>query len=81
LLNLEHLIPIGFGIRLATFFDAGNVYGFANDFDLADTREAAGVGVRWQSPFGPIRLDWGYNLDRRKGEKPSEFHFSVGSTF
>lgn len=81
LLNLEHVIPIGFGIRLATFFDAGNVYGFTKDFDPTDTREAAGVGMRWQSPFGPIRLDWGYNLDRRKGESPTEFHFSVGSTF
>ncbi len=81
LFNLEHIIPIGFGIRLATFFDAGNAYGFTKDFDPTDTREAAGVGVRWQSPFGPIRLDWGYNLDRQKGESPAEFHFSVGSTF
>jgi len=81
LLNLEHLIPIGFGIRLATFFDAGNVYGFTKDFDLSDTREAAGLGVRWQSPFGPIRLDWGFNLDRRKGESTNQFHFSVGSPF
>lgn len=81
LFNLEHIIPIGFGIRLATFFDAGNAYGFTKDFDPTDIREAAGVGVRWQSPFGPIRLDWGYNLDRQKGESPAEFHFSVGSTF
>ncbi|MBI4610696.1 MAG: outer membrane protein assembly factor BamA [Candidatus Rokubacteria bacterium] len=81
LLNLEHLVPVGFGIRLATFFDVGNVYGFTKDFDLTDTREAAGVGVRWQSPFGPIRLDWGFNLDRRKGESSNQFHFSVGSPF
>ncbi len=81
LLNLEYIVPVGFGIRLATFFDAGNVYGYTKDFDLTDTREAAGLGVRWQSPFGPIRLDWGYNLDRRKGESSNQFHFSVGSPF
>lgn len=81
LFNLEHIIPVGFGIRLATFFDAGNVYRSARDFDPTDTREAAGIGFRWQSPFGPIRLDWGYNLDRRKGESASELHFFVGSPF
>ncbi|MBI2554376.1 MAG: BamA/TamA family outer membrane protein [Candidatus Rokubacteria bacterium] len=81
LLNLEYIIPLFFGVRFATFFDAGNVYGFTTPFDLTDTREAAGVGVRWQSPFGPIRLDWGYNLDRRKGESASQIHFSVGSPF
>lgn len=81
LLNLEYIIPVAFGIRLATFFDVGNVYGFTRKFDLTDTREAIGVGVRWQSPFGPIRMDWGFNLDRQPGEKASQFHFSVGAPF
>ncbi|MFQ5827984.1 MAG: outer membrane protein assembly factor BamA, partial [Candidatus Methylomirabilia bacterium] len=81
LFNLEHIIPLPYGLRLASFFDVGNVYGFGKKVDLTDTREAAGVGVRWQSPFGPVRLDWGVNLDRRKGEDISQFHFSVGSPF
>jgi outer membrane protein insertion porin family len=81
LFNLEYLVPLFFGLRFATFFDAGNVYGFTKDFDLTDTREAAGVGLRWQSPFGPIRVDYGVNLDRRRGEAPTQFHFSVGSPF
>src|SRR3990170_1869360 len=81
LLNIEYLIPVIFGIRFATFFDAGNVYGFTKDFDLTDVRKAAGVGVRWQSPFGPVRLDWGFNLDRKSGEKASQIHFSVGAPF
>ncbi len=81
LLNIEYLIPVIFGIRFATFFDAGNVYGFTKDFDLTDVRKAAGVGVRWQSPFGPVRLDYGFNLDRKSGEKASQIHFSVGAPF
>ena len=81
LLNIEYLIPVIFGIRFAAFFDAGNVYGFTKDFDLTDVRKAAGVGVRWQSPFGPIRLDYGFNLDRKDGEKASQVHFSVGAPF
>jgi outer membrane protein insertion porin family len=79
--NLEYLIPLPFDIRVAGFFDIGNVYGFRTKFDLTDTREAAGAGVRWLSPFGPIRVDYGLNLDRRPGEKAGNIQFSVGSPF
>jgi len=79
--NAEYIIPLPFGIRLAGFFDIGNVYGFGTDFDVTDLRKAAGGGVRWQSPFGPIRVDYGFNLDRRDGEDPGAFHFSVGTPF
>jgi outer membrane protein insertion porin family len=79
--NAEYIIPLPFGIRLAGFFDIGNVYGFGTDFDLTDLKKAAGGGVRWQSPFGPIRLDYGFNLDRKAGEDVGAFHFSVGTPF
>ena len=74
-------MPLPFNFRMAGFFDIGNVYGFSTKFDLTDTREAAGAGIRWQSPFGPIRVDYGFNLDQRPGEKPGAFNFSVGSPF
>jgi outer membrane protein insertion porin family len=79
--NLEYIVPLVFNIRLAAFFDIGNVYGFGTKFDPTDTREAAGAGIRWNSPFGPIRVDYGINLDRRRGEDFGAFHFSVGSPF
>jgi len=79
--NLEYIIPLPFNFRAAAFFDIGNAYGFSTKFDLADTREAAGAGIRWQSPFGPIRVDYGINLDRRKGEDFGAIQFSVGSPF
>jgi outer membrane protein insertion porin family len=79
--NAEYLIPLPLNFRLAGFFDIGNVYGFKTKFDLTETREAAGGGVRWLSPFGPIRVDYGINLDRKKGEDFGALHFSVGSPF
>jgi outer membrane protein insertion porin family len=79
--NLEYIVPLPFGFRLAGFFDIGQVYGFGNDFDLAELRKAAGAGFRWQSPFGPIRVDYGINLDRKKGENFGALHFSVGTPF
>ncbi len=77
--NAEYLVPLPFGIRLAGFFDVGNVYGFGTRFDLGDLKKAVGGGVRWQSPFGPIRLDYGINPDRKPGEDFGAFHFSVGA--
>jgi outer membrane protein insertion porin family len=79
--NAEYIVPLPLNIRLAGFFDAGNVYGFGVKIDPTDLRYAAGAGVRWLSPFGPIRLDYGVNLDRRTGEDFGAFHFSVGSPF
>ena len=79
--NVEYIVPLPYGIRLAGFFDVGNVYGFGTKFDLTDLRYAAGGGFRWTSPFGPIRVDYGFNLDRRPGEPAGAFHFSVGSPF
>jgi outer membrane protein insertion porin family len=79
--NLEYLIPLPFDVRAGFFFDIGNVYGFGVKFNPLNTREAAGVTFRWNSPFGPIRLDYGINLDRKSGEKFGNFHFSAGSPF
>lgn len=81
LANLEYIVPLPFGLRAAAFFDIGNVYGFGTKFDPTNTREAGGAGVRWLSPFGPIRVDYGINLDRRKGEDFGALHFSVGAPF
>jgi len=79
--NVEYVIPLPFNIRLAGFMDVGNVYGFGTKFDLSDLRSDVGGGVRWLSPFGPLRLDYGVKLDRRKGEDFGAFQFSVGSPF
>jgi outer membrane protein insertion porin family len=79
--NAEYIVPLPYNLRVAGFFDIGNVYGFKTKFDITDTREAVGAGVRWQSPFGPIRVDYGINLDRRKGEDFGAIQFSVGSPF
>ncbi|MCB1998491.1 MAG: BamA/TamA family outer membrane protein [Burkholderiaceae bacterium] len=58
----------------AVFVDAGNA---ADDFGHLTPAVGAGVGVRWRSPVGPLKLDWAYGRDVRK----SRLHFSVGVTF
>jgi outer membrane protein insertion porin family len=62
------------------FFDYGQGFAKGEKMNL-DLRSAAGVEVRWISPFGPLRAAYGFNLEPRSGEKRSVFEFSVGSVF
>ena len=79
--NTEYIFPLVSDIKLkgVVFFDAGNSYDSFNNFGYL--RYTTGTGVRWISPVGPIRLEWGYNLDKKTGEKPSRFEFAFGSFF
>jgi outer membrane protein insertion porin family len=81
LFSAELLIPVFPRFRLVFFFDAGNAYGFGDSFDPTDLRLGAGGGFRFFSPLGPLRLELGYNLDRKSGEDAYQIHFAVGSPF
>ncbi len=83
IINNDLIIPISSEIKLngVLFFDYGEGYNSRKDINLLDLRRSAGVEVRWISPFGPLRAAYGYNLDRRPGEKKAVFEFSVGNLF
>ena len=59
----------------------------ASDLDFTDLRPAAGFGVRYRSPrIGPVRVDLGFNLDRRelvpgRPERRCVIHFLLGQAF
>ncbi len=67
------------GLKGALFCDVGK--GFDQFGDFLPVRIGAGPGIRWFSPFGPIRIDWGFNLDPKKGEKSNVLEFSVGTIY
>jgi outer membrane protein insertion porin family len=83
--TVEYQIPLFFGIKAAVFYDIGQVWGpdisAGTKIDLSDLRHGVGAGLRWNSPFGPIRVDYGIKLDQRKGESFGNFNFSAGSSF
>jgi len=58
----------------AVFFDAGNAF---NEWDTMKLKKGAGVGIRWYSIAGPIRLDFAQALD--EPGKPWRIHFTIGS--
>jgi len=79
--NFEYLFPLVTEQRVKglIFYDTGNAY---NDYiDLGDMRKAVGLGIRWFSPIGPLRLEWGYNLDPELDEKDSQWDFTIGTVF
>jgi len=76
--NTEVIFPLikDAGIKGVVFFDTGNAW---NDgYHLGDMRKTAGTGVRWYSPIGPLRLEWGYVLDKKTGEASSRWEFTMG---
>ena len=83
--TIEYQIPLFFGIKAAIFYDVGNVWGpdisAGSKIDPTDLRHGAGLGFRWNSPFGPIKVDYGIKLDQKKGESLGNFNFSAGSSF
>lgn len=67
--------------KIAGFFDAGSLTERFSDISRNTIRRSAGVGVRYFTPVGPIRLDYGFVLDKKPGEKGQRFHFSFGHFF
>jgi outer membrane protein insertion porin family len=68
----------GFGFVL--FSDAGNVW-IGRSILLDDLRASYGGGIRYGTPVGPLRIDYGQKIHRRPGESPGELHFNIGHTF
>ncbi|HEX2967032.1 MAG TPA: outer membrane protein assembly factor BamA [Syntrophorhabdaceae bacterium] len=78
--NFEYIFPIfkPAGLKGVLFFDAGHGFDRWSDFSLKTT---AGGGVRWFSPFGPIRLEFGINLNPKKDERKNAFEFAIGTQY
>ena len=68
-------------LRLSAFLDAGQVYGKDEKFSLGDLRYAAGVGVNWVSPFGPLRFSIAQPLNDRPSDKVQRLQFTFGTSF
>ncbi|HEX7572256.1 MAG TPA: BamA/TamA family outer membrane protein [Bacteroidota bacterium] len=84
-------------IWLVQFVDAGNVWGQMGDFRLNSVAIAAGIGIRYDTFFGPFRVDWGFRVynpaesDGRRwitqrqlfGQtfKEAIFHFGIGNAY
>jgi len=76
--NVEFIFPLlkDAGMRGVIFYDTGNAWEKGYHYD--DMRKTAGAGIRWYSPIGPFRLEWGHVLDRKTGESSDRWEFTIG---
>jgi outer membrane protein insertion porin family len=81
IVNQELRFPVWWKLGATTFFDIGNVYRKAGNFDVFDLRYSPGFGLRVQTPLVLLRLDVGLNLWARSGEPPRRFVFGIGQAF
>lgn len=74
--SLEYRYPVAKKVSLVAFVDTGYAWDKRDErrFDLSKMKAGFGVGIRFQSPIGPVRLDYGIGEQKR-------FHFSFGASF
>ena len=79
----EGIFPLvkDMGLHGVVFFDTGNVWEEPDTADFDDVRYSVGFGIRWLSPMGPLRIEWGYNLNTKEDEKKSNWEFRMGGSF
>ncbi|HTN42868.1 MAG TPA: outer membrane protein assembly factor BamA [Nitrospiria bacterium] len=91
LFNGEIRIFLPGNLGLVIFNDRGNVFRLSSQVDINLIKSTIGAGLWYGTPAGPLRLDYGYKLNREKNlcpacpvvvkESPGEFHFTLGFAF
>jgi outer membrane protein insertion porin family len=64
-----------------TFLDGGQVYQEKSKIYLGELRYAAGIGLSWISPVGPLRLSYAKPLNAKPGDRLERFQFQMGTGF
>jgi outer membrane protein insertion porin family len=83
-INLELVFPISkdIGLMGLAFLDTGDSYDNGEDFDPSSFVRTVGGGIRWFSPFGPLRLEYGHVIESGDTDATGgKFEFSIGRTF
>jgi outer membrane protein insertion porin family len=81
--NFEFTFPIiqDSGLYAVAFFDMGNVWTKDENYDFGDLKRSYGGGLRYLSPMGPLRIEYGRALDNEEGESSGRWEFTMGAMF
>lgn len=79
--TIEYIIPLIENLRFAVFYDVGNVYNDSYAFDqFGEFSDNWGIGLRLQTPLGPLKLDYGIPISDNDGYGRDDGHFQFGVT-
>ena len=81
LFNMEVRYPIYKKFGGTLFWDMGNVWSTYEEANAFKLRQGAGIGLRYNSPLGIVRVDIGVKIDRKKDENAGEIYFTLGQIF
>jgi outer membrane protein insertion porin family len=81
LVNLDYRFPISGPLGGTVFTDAGNVWGDWRQIRWQEIKPGAGLGLRYLTPIGPLRVEVGWKLDREPGEPKTVLLVSFGNAF
>ena len=79
--ELRFPLPVKKGLGLATFYDGGNVFPSIGFRDFSSYTNTVGIGLRYNTPVGPVRIDLGHNLNAIPGIKSTQFFITLGQAF
>lgn len=75
-------LPLKKGLGFAAFYDGGNVFQHVGVSDFrANYTNTVGIGLRYSTPVGPVRIDLGHNLNGLPGIKSTQIFITLGQAF
>ena len=69
------------GLKVVLFYDIGNSWQGVPRRIISCFALTTGFGIRWFSPIGPLRFEWGFPIARKPGEESPVFNFFIGPPF
>ncbi|MDR2405896.1 MAG: outer membrane protein assembly factor BamA [Deltaproteobacteria bacterium] len=81
--NIEFTFPIiqNSGLYAVLFYDMGNVWTQEEDYQFGNLKRSYGGGLRYLSPMGPLRIEYGKAMDPDPGEPAGRWEFTMGAMF
>ncbi|RLB44284.1 MAG: outer membrane protein assembly factor BamA [Deltaproteobacteria bacterium] len=81
--NFEYRFPLikNMGVTGLVFFDMGNVFCDDENVTLSGIKKSMGAGIRWYSPLGPLRLEYGKVISPEDDEPSGNWDFTIGGIF
>jgi outer membrane protein insertion porin family len=84
LVNFELVVPIFPQLQYLNallFYDKGNVFARRAEFSIRSLADALGIGLRYRTPLGPVRLELGWNPGARPGQSKTMVFITIGNIF